>query len=171
MKLLLPKNILICDVLDLKCLTNYSSTAPCQSQCSLLTDHQRHKNNPLRLLCLSWPHDNAWVDASSAVQPADDHRNNRAHVRTSLQPFALSRPGFHYFSMNCNVIWVCRSIFILPFSRLEFNVKHRLSGMSRVECWELSNVSVNTAVSIWWCWLVERKSGQLCNCDVCRNVG
>jgi hypothetical protein len=36
----------------------------------------------------------------------------------------------------------------LRSSQLAFNVKPRFSDVSRIECWELSNVSANIAVSI-----------------------
>jgi hypothetical protein len=46
-------------------------------------------------------------------------------------------------------------LLVQKFSWLEFKVRLRLLGMSRVECWKLSNVLANIAVAIfrvsmWW---------------------
>jgi hypothetical protein len=38
---------------------------------------------------------------------------------------------------------------VLRFLLMEFSVQLRLSGMSRVECWKISNVSANISVAIF----------------------
>jgi hypothetical protein len=43
----------------------------------------------------------------------------------------------------------CIQILVLRFSRLEFNVQLRLSGVSRVECRVSTNVSANITVAIF----------------------
>jgi hypothetical protein len=50
--------------------------------------------------------------------------------------------------INC-CLNVLSRIPVLRFSRLEFNVQLRLSGMSSIECSELSNFTTNTAVAIF----------------------
>jgi hypothetical protein len=44
--------------------------------------------------------------------------------------------------------YVC-CVLVLRFSQLEFNVWLRLSGLRRVRCWGISNVSINFAVAIF----------------------
>jgi hypothetical protein len=52
---------------------------------------------------------------------------------------------YHGICLNKNNF----ALLVPKFSRLEFSMRLRFSGMSRVECWRLFNVSANIAVAIF----------------------
>jgi hypothetical protein len=55
---------------------------------------------------------------------------------------------WHEWCNDCTSLYFYRGILILKFQRKAFNVKLPLSGVSRVEYWELSNISTRISVVI-----------------------
>jgi hypothetical protein len=77
-----------------------------------------------------------------SLKQTDVSEVRTASIIRALYPRRLSPPTYYCFADY--------TLFLtLGFPRLEFKVKFKLSGFSSAECWNLSDVSVNTAVAIF----------------------